>query len=238
MTCEVCGEVAVSPRAKFCLECFQSKAASSGRKSRGNASASGKIGNAANARGSGSTGNDGNASARGKTGNAGNALGNIGNAGNALGNIGNAGNASGSSGHAGNTRRGRVKKQSGKRGGQRSGIRRSAKRALVVKKEWIDLILSGRKTWEIRGNATTRRGWIHFAESKAGGKLVGRARLLDCIPLVGKQWRQKNFCRHRVSKQVVLPYKRPHAWVLGEAERFLKPFKYDHKQGAVIWVDV
>ena len=59
--------------------------------------------------------------------------------------------------------------------GKRSGLRRSAKKALVVKKKWLDLILAGRKTWEIRGSSTSKRGWIHFAESQAGGKLRGRA---------------------------------------------------------------
>ena len=38
---------------------------------------------------------------------------------------------------------GKVKKSAGKR----SGLGRSAKRALVVKKTWLDLILAGRKTW-------------------------------------------------------------------------------------------
>ena len=118
MVCEVCGRVAVSPRAKFCRRCFKAKAAAYGRKSGGNTSGSGSIGNAGNA--SGSIGNAGNASASGGIGNAGNA------------------SASGGIGNAGNVRRGRVKKRSGERGGQRSGVRRSAKHALVVKKEWLE----------------------------------------------------------------------------------------------------
>ena len=57
------------------------------------------------------------------------------------------GNAAGkgSPGNAGNVKKGRIKK----RAGERSGVRRSAKRALVVKKKWLDLILAGRKTWEL-----------------------------------------------------------------------------------------
>ena len=144
----------------------------------------------------------------------------------------------------GNLRRGRVKKRSGKHGGQRSGIRRSAKRALIVKKEWLDLLLSGRKTWEIRGMATTRRGWVHFAQSKAGGQLVGRARLVDCIPLVAASGVlseaafKKDFCRHRVPSLKMVPYTQPYAWVFEQAERFKQAFKYEHRRGAVIWVDV
>ena len=70
----------------------------------------------------------------------------------------------------GNTKKGRVKKQAG----ARSGVRRSAKKALVVKKQWLDLILAGRKTWEIRGSSTAKRGWIHLAESQAGGIFFSR----------------------------------------------------------------
>ena len=36
----------------------------------------------------------------------------------------------------------------------------------------------------------------------------------------------------------MLPYKTPHVWVLEDAERFEKPFEYEHKKGAVIWADV
>ena len=36
----------------------------------------------------------------------------------------------------------------------------------------------------------------------------------------------------------MVPYQNPHAWVLEDAERYEKPFEYEHKQGAVIWVHV
>ena len=49
----------------------------------------------------------------------------------------------------GNTKVGKPKKEAGKR----SGVKRSARYALVVKKEWLDKILSGQKDWEIRGSA-------------------------------------------------------------------------------------
>ena len=82
-------------------------------------------------------------------------------------------------GNAGNQSKGRSKKKAGKR----SGIKRSAKVALVVKKKWLDLILEGRKDWEVCGMHTNHRGWIHLAESKASGLLMGRARVVDCKEL-------------------------------------------------------
>ena len=130
-------------------------------------------------------------------------------------------------------KKGRIKKRAGKR----SGVRRSAKRALVVKKKWLDLILAGRKTWEIRGSSTCKRGWIHLAESQAGGKLMGRVRLVKCFSVTPTMFKQHRN-HHCVPCWNMLPYKTPHVWVLEDAERFEKPFEYEHKKGAVIWADV
>ena len=153
----------------------------------------------------------------------------------ASGNPGNAGNssASGNLRNAGNVKKGKVKKDAGKR----SGLRRSAKKALVVKKKWLDLILAGQKTWEIRGSSTSKRGWVHFAESQAGGKLRGRARLVNCFPVPTESF-QRHYKKHCVPSLTMVPYVTPYAWVLEDAEEFEKPFEYEHKQGAVIWVDV
>ena len=149
-----------------------------------------------------------------------------------LGNAGNA-DAGGHLGNAGNVKKGKVKKDAGKR----SGLRRSAKKALVVKKKWLDLIFAGEKTWEIRGCLTSKRGWVHFAESQAGGKLRGRARLVNCF-LVPKESFQRHYKKHCVPSLTMVPYVRIYAWVLEDAEEFKKPFEYEPKPGAVIWVDV
>jgi len=119
--------------------------------------------------------------------------------------------------------------------GERSGLKRSAKYALVVKKKWLDKIFARTKDWEIRGSSTARRGWIHLAESKAGGMLVGRTRLVNSFP-VSRVTFAKHFRHHRVRSWSQVTYKRPHAWVLKDAERFAPPFTYKHRQGAVIWI--
>ena len=115
------------------------------------------------------------------------------------------------------------------------GARRHASRALVIKKEWLDKILMGATDWEIRGSPTTRRGWIHLVESKAGGKLRGRARLCDC-----REIPRADFLRcvrhHRVQDLRLVPYKRIFAWVLADVKKYTKPVSYVHKQGCVIWV--
>ena len=146
-----CGRNSKSSRAKFCLQCFKKNAAAKARLGSGNH--------------------------RSNPGNAGNSESNPGNTGHSEGNPGNAGNSEGNPGNAGNNVIGKKKKSAG----SKSGVKRSAEFALVVKKHWLDKIFAGEKKWEIRGCSTSRRGWIHFAQSKAGGALVGRARLVDCI---------------------------------------------------------
>ena len=128
----------------------------------------------------------------------------------------------------GNTTRGIRKREAGKRGalegsiadkrsaGRRSGKRRCAKYALVVKKKWLDKILSGEKTWEIRGCRTERRGWIHLAESHAGGKPVGRAWLGDCLSIKKKNF-AKHVKRHCVNDLKEMTYERLFAWVRSTA---------------------
>jgi len=115
--------------------------------------------------------------------------------------------------------------------------RRRASHALVIKRKWLDKILAGTKDWEIRGTATKRRGWIHLAESKAGGKLKGLARLCDCREICRRDF-SRHVRHHRVPDLHLVPYKRIFAWVLAGAKKYTKPVSYVHKRGAVIWVKV
>ena len=128
--------------------------------------------------------------------------GNPGNRGNANGNPGNRGNASGNPGNSGNKKRGVQKRFAG----QRSGLSRCAAMALTIKKEWLDLILEGKKTWEIRGTSTQRRGYIHFAESESG-QLRERAKLVDCRRLEHSTFMQFQ-SRHRVPDVNMVKYKK------------------------------
>ena len=53
------------------------------------------------------------------------------------------GNLNGNPGNAGNVKKGKEKKDAGKR----SGLSRSAKKAFVVKEPWLVFILASQKTW-------------------------------------------------------------------------------------------
>lgn len=112
-------------------------------------------------------------------------------------------------------------------------------KGLVIKPHWADLILDGTKTWEIRGSATKHRGPIYIIKSGTG-KIYGAADLVDCIPLHGPNDHEliiNSRDKHHVPLGAV-PYRKPWAWVIENAERFKEPFEYDHPQGAVIWVNI
>ena len=149
-----CWNNAVSPRAKFCIGCFKDNARCTGARSTGggNSGAKGVIGNSGNSSAKGVIGNRGNSSAKGVKGNRGNP------------------SAKGLMGNRGNTNSGQKKKFAGKR----SALLRSTKTMLLVMKPWLELILAGKKVWEIRGACTKVRGKIlrTIAFSALDGSLI------------------------------------------------------------------
>jgi ASCH domain len=54
-------------------------------------------------------------------------------------------------------------------------------KALIIRDPWIGLILTGRKTWELRASPTKIRGRIGLIR-KGSGWIVGVADLVDSLP--------------------------------------------------------
>ena len=87
-----------------------------------------------------------------------------------------------------------------------------ARIALSIRQPWVELILLGRKTIEVRSWATRHRGplWLHAGMTRERkllqrfrlnekqltfGALVGRCELTDCIeftPATWEQWRDRH----------------------------------------------
>ena len=146
------------------------------------------------------------------------------------GNAGNA-NARGKKGNIGNVQKGMTKK----RAGARSGRKRATKNLLIVKNPWLEKILSRTKTWEIRGTSTQKRGLIHRGLSGSGGKILGCARLIDCLPLS-----REELCaqadKHCIEDCNLVRYRKIYAWVLKDARRHEPPLRYTHVKGAITWI--
>lgn len=113
-------------------------------------------------------------------------------------------------------------------------------KGLVIRSPWIDLILAGRKTWEMRTRPTNIRGRI--ALIKAGsGQIVGSAELVDCLPALSpEQLRQTHDFHGIPDSQIaeVLANNWTTPWVLRGVKRFERPVPYHHPYGAVTWVEL
>jgi len=106
-------------------------------------------------------------------------------------------------------------------------------RALIIKKEHLDKILSGDKVWEMRSTKTNVRGRIGLIES-GSGLIVGEVEIVDVLTDV-KPWKSMYRQYHQVYNSQLL-YKWRYPWVLKNAKRYNKPIPYKHPKGAVVWV--
>jgi hypothetical protein len=113
-------------------------------------------------------------------------------------------------------------------------------KALLIHKCWLDLILSGKKTWEIRGKATATHGPIALIQSKSG-MIYGVCELASVRGPVSIEDLQSNCHLHCIPRgdiPHVVHYERPYAWILKNARRLKVPVRYEHPSGAVVWVNL
>jgi len=110
-------------------------------------------------------------------------------------------------------------------------------KGLIIKKPWIDFILDGMKSWEIRGSNTKIRGEIELIQS-GSGLVVGKVDLIDCKELSLSEY-QSSSDKHQIYDGLdSLPYKRTFAWIIKNPIRYKKPRPYKHPNGAIIWVNL
>lgn len=109
-------------------------------------------------------------------------------------------------------------------------------KGLIIKTPWIDYLLDGTKTWEIRGRPTTFRGPVALIRS-GSGQIVGIADLVDCHALSAAAYAAGQ-AFHQIPPDVVLPYASLYAWVFAHPRRLAVPRPYRHPRGAIVWVTV
>ena len=111
-------------------------------------------------------------------------------------------------------------------------------RGLVIGSDWIDLILSGEKTWEMRSQNTKIRGWIGLIR-KGSGTVVGVAKLHEVGPAQSLQEMHITQQKHQIPTEMLTngqfaKYRVP--WKLSQVSLLQRPVQYIHTNGAVIWV--
>ena len=111
-------------------------------------------------------------------------------------------------------------------------------RALLIRRPWIDLILAGKKVWEIRGSRTSFRETIALIPNHSG-TVIGVCDLVDCIgPLTAEQFRKNaRKAGMRPSEATLGYYRQTYAWVFEKPRNVEVAHSISASvQGRVIWV--
>ncbi len=113
-------------------------------------------------------------------------------------------------------------------------------KGLIIKAPFVNWIVEGRKTWELRSSHTQVRGPIALIQ-QGTGTVVAVAHLIDSVGPLSDEVMTANFQKHAVTPdRQNLPELRKyrHAWVLAEVKRLRRPVPYVHPIGAVKWVSL
>lgn len=104
--------------------------------------------------------------------------------------------------------------------------------------EWLNLILSGEKTGEVRGTKTTIRGTIALVESGTN-LILGMVDIVDVISVFdAKHWEELKYV-HRVAIPFSkLKYSCTYVWLLENPVKFDTPVACENrKPGQVVWIN-
>jgi len=110
--------------------------------------------------------------------------------------------------------------------------------ALIIDTPYIDRILSGEKTWEMRSKNCSIRGTVGLIR-KGSGQVIGVVDVVDCTGPLSADDILKNQDKHRISLERL---KNPEiakwntAWVMANPRKLPVPVTYNHPNGAVIWI--
>lgn len=113
-------------------------------------------------------------------------------------------------------------------------------KGLVAKEDWIEQVLSGAKTWDIRCSRTRVRGTVALIDWDSG-YVVGVANIVDCLGPLSKDKLANNIDKHQISLTMITrrsSYPQPYAWVLEDAKRLMEPIYIEHPKGHAVWVDL
>ena len=113
-------------------------------------------------------------------------------------------------------------------------------KALIIRSKWLDLILDGKKTWELRTRPTKIRGRIALIRA-GSGVVEATAELVECLPALDRDQFSRTRTFHGVSpdlEDAVLESGWTTPWVLSGVRKLDMPIPYQHPSGAVVWVEV
>lgn len=111
---------------------------------------------------------------------------------------------------------------------------------LLIRPQWIDLILQGEKTWEMRSQPTRVRGTIGLIR-QGSGLVVGTARLTESLPALTPDDYMQYREMHAIPEDMldkVLANRWVFPWVLSDVYRLPEPVPYRHGSGPVVFISL
>ena len=109
---------------------------------------------------------------------------------------------------------------------------------LIIKREWLDLIISGKKTMEIRGSDTHKIGETIYLLESGSGRVRGTCKIAGSRLMTYQNW-EKEKIHHCVNISFIALnkiYHTAYGWILENVQPIEEDVFYKHPKGAVIWV--
>jgi hypothetical protein len=113
-------------------------------------------------------------------------------------------------------------------------------KAIVIRSPWIELILAGKKTWEMRTKSTNIKGRIALIKAKSG-LIYGTAELAECLPSLSLHEMHTTQAFHGIPDsgiEAAFANRWTTPWVLRDVKPLKEPTPYTHPKGAVTWVEL
>lgn len=104
-------------------------------------------------------------------------------------------------------------------------------RIMVVRQTWLELILNGTKTMELRGRKHgTGHAWLG-----SGGCIHGRVKIVQAVPLTEEELKARQI-EHQWPLDTELPYKTVYGLMLEEVKQLPEPLSYwKPRRGPIGW---
>ena len=108
---------------------------------------------------------------------------------------------------------------------------------LIIKKEWLDLIISGKKTLEIRGHNTKKINETIYLLESGSHRIRGVCKIRNSILIHINNWEylKQKHCVNISFLSLNKIYKTAYGWNLVEVQPINEELYYKHKKGTVIW---
>lgn len=108
-------------------------------------------------------------------------------------------------------------------------------KGLVIREPWVDLILTGQKTWEMRATSPSWRGWFGLIR-KGSGEISGIARLANVERPLSPDEMVQTFDKHHIPEAMIRSgevAKWTTPWSLADVQVLRRPVRYRHPYGAI-----